>query len=100
MTLRRVLVELNVTEQRFRAVSEVQAGSPVTEVADRFGVSRRAAHQWLRWYAAEGLEVQWRSATMGVRESWPPSAGPRRYRRQLSPRHGRRCGGEPFAGCG
>jgi hypothetical protein len=37
-----VLVELNVTEQRYRAVLQVQAGVPVTEVADAFGVSRIA----------------------------------------------------------
>jgi hypothetical protein len=42
-----VLVELNVTEQRYRAVLEVQAGVPVTEVADRFGVSRQAVHRWV-----------------------------------------------------
>jgi len=37
-----VLVELTVTEQRYRAVLEVQAGVPVTDVAERFGVSRQA----------------------------------------------------------
>jgi hypothetical protein len=31
-----------MTEQRYRAVLEVQAGVPVTEVAERFGVSRQA----------------------------------------------------------
>jgi len=40
VTLRRVLVELAMTEQRYRAVLEVQAGVPVTEVAERFGVTR------------------------------------------------------------
>jgi transposase len=35
-----VLVELTVTERRYRAVLEVQAGVSVTEVAERFGVSR------------------------------------------------------------
>ncbi len=47
---------MNVTEQRYRAVLEVRAGSPVTDVADRFGVSRQAVHRWLRWYAEEGLD--------------------------------------------
>jgi transposase InsO family protein len=51
-----VLVELNVTEQRYRAVLEVQAGAPVTEVAERFGVSRQAVHRWVRWYRDEGLD--------------------------------------------
>lgn len=45
-----------MTEQRYRAVLEVRAGLAVTEVADRFGVSRQAVHRWLRWYAAEGLD--------------------------------------------
>ena len=55
MTLRQVLVELTVTEQRYRAVLEVQAGVPVTEVAERFGVSRQAVHRWVGWYRGEGL---------------------------------------------
>jgi transposase InsO family protein len=56
VTLRRVLVELSVTEQRYRAVLEVQAGVPVTEVAERFGVSRQAVHRWIGWYREEGLD--------------------------------------------
>ncbi|MER6590889.1 IS481 family transposase [Micromonospora purpureochromogenes] len=47
---------MSVTEQRYRAVLEVQAGLAVSEVADRFGVSRQAVHRWLRWYAEEGLD--------------------------------------------
>jgi transposase InsO family protein len=50
-----VLVELTMTEQWYRAVLEVQAGVPVTEVAERFGVSRQAVHRWIRWYRDEGL---------------------------------------------
>jgi hypothetical protein len=46
----RVLVELTMTEQRYRAVLEVEAGVPVTEVAERFGVSRQAVHRWIGWY--------------------------------------------------
>ena len=38
-----------MTEQRYRAVLEVQAGVPVVEVAERFGVSRQAVHRWVRW---------------------------------------------------
>ena len=45
-----------MTEQRYRAVLEVRAGVPVTEVAERFGVSRQAVHRWRRWYEAEGLD--------------------------------------------
>ena len=36
-----MLWELSVTEQRYRAVLEVLAGVPVTEVAERYGVSRQ-----------------------------------------------------------
>jgi transposase len=49
-----MLWELSVTEQRYRAVLEVIAGVPVTEVADRYGVSRQSVHAWLRRYRAEG----------------------------------------------
>ncbi|GAA1767610.1 hypothetical protein GCM10009681_43350 [Luedemannella helvata] len=45
-----------MTEQRYRAVLEVQAGIPVTEVAERFGVSRQAVHRWVGWYRDEGLD--------------------------------------------
>src|SRR3954468_6870569 len=45
-----------MTEQRYRAVLEVQAGVLVTEVAERFGVSRQAVHRWIGWYRDEGLE--------------------------------------------
>lgn len=44
-----------MTEQRYRAVLEVEAGVPVTEVAERFGVSRQAVHRWVGWYRDEGL---------------------------------------------
>ena len=53
--LRRVLVELSVVEQRYRAVLEVLAGSSKTAMAERFGVSRQAVHRWLGWYAESGL---------------------------------------------
>jgi transposase len=51
-----VLVELTITEQRYRAVLEVQAGVPAVEVSERFGVSRQAVHRWVRWYRDEGLD--------------------------------------------
>src|ERR1700730_15579686 len=47
--------ELSVVEQRYRAVLEVLAGVTVTEVAERYGVSRQSVHSWLRRYRAEGL---------------------------------------------
>jgi transposase InsO family protein len=49
-----MLWELSVTEQRYRAVLEVLAGVPVSEVADRYGVSRQSVHAWLRHYRDEG----------------------------------------------
>jgi transposase len=49
-----MLWELSVTGQRYRAVLEVITGVPVTEVADRYGVSRQSVHAWLRRYRAEG----------------------------------------------
>jgi transposase len=55
VTLRRVLVEISVTEQRYQAVLDVHAGSTVTDVAARLGVSRQAVHRWLTWYQQEGL---------------------------------------------
>jgi transposase len=45
-----------MTEQRYRAVLEVRAGIPVTEVAERFGVSHQAVHRWISWYRDEGLD--------------------------------------------
>ncbi|WP_373688230.1 IS481 family transposase [Actinoplanes aureus] len=46
---------MSVTEQRYQAVLDVRAGSTVTDVATRFGVSRQAVHRWLAWYEQEGL---------------------------------------------
>ena len=49
------LVEVSVVEQRYRAVLEVRAGVPVTEVAARSGVSRQSVHAWIRRYEQAGL---------------------------------------------
>src|ERR1700744_2384498 len=43
-----------MAEQRYRAVLEVLAGVPVTEVAGRYGVSRQSVQTWLRRYRDEG----------------------------------------------
>ncbi len=43
-----------MVEQRYRAVFEVTADVPVTEVAERYGVSRQSVHAWLRRYRDEG----------------------------------------------
>jgi transposase InsO family protein len=50
-----VLWELSVVEQRYTAITEVLGGMPVTEVAERYGVSRQSVHAWLRRYQAGGL---------------------------------------------
>jgi transposase InsO family protein len=50
-----VLAELGVVEQRYRAVLEVlEDGTPVTEVARRYGVARQTVHEWLARYANDG----------------------------------------------
>jgi transposase InsO family protein len=46
---------LSVMEQRYHAVMEVISGAPVTEVAQRYGVSRQAVDVWLGKYQKEGL---------------------------------------------
>ncbi|WP_371364869.1 IS481 family transposase [Jatrophihabitans sp. GAS493] len=46
---------MSVVEQRYHAVMEVLAGSPVTEVAARYGVSRKSVHSWLNRYGESGL---------------------------------------------
>ncbi|MFI1735323.1 helix-turn-helix domain-containing protein [Streptomyces acidicola] len=41
-----------LVEQRYRAVLEVLDGSPVSEVAVRYGVSRQAIYTWKSKYEA------------------------------------------------
>ena len=48
-------MELNLVEQRYRAVIDVLDGMSVTDVAQRNGVSRQSVHTWLRRYANGGL---------------------------------------------
>jgi transposase-like protein len=51
-----VLVELGVVEQRYDAVKEVlDGGGTVTEVAERYGVTRQSLHNWLRRYRERGM---------------------------------------------
>ena len=51
-----MLKELSKVEQRYQAVMCVQVdGLLVTEVAEKFGVSRQTAHARLRPYEAGGL---------------------------------------------
>src|SRR5215467_10360807 len=50
-----MLRELNVVEQRYRAVLEVLSGIPVIEVAERYGVVRQTVHRWVSRYQAGGI---------------------------------------------
>ncbi|MEU6190782.1 IS481 family transposase [Nocardia sp. NPDC047038] len=45
-----------MVEHRFRAVVEVLDGSPVAEVARRYGTSRQSVHAWLRRFREGGRE--------------------------------------------
>ncbi|MFF3159058.1 IS481 family transposase [Streptomyces sp. NPDC057910] len=45
-----------LVEQRYRAVLEVLDGSPVSEVAVRYGVSRQTIYTWKSKYDSGGLE--------------------------------------------
>ena len=47
-----MLLDVAIVEQRQQAVLEATRGLPVTEVARRYGVTRRSVHRWLRRYAA------------------------------------------------
>ena len=50
-----MLVELGVVEQRYDSVKEVLEGrGTVTEVAERYGVTRQSLHNWLRRYRERG----------------------------------------------
>ncbi|HYY17955.1 MAG TPA: helix-turn-helix domain-containing protein [Streptosporangiaceae bacterium] len=44
-----------MAEYRYRAVREVLGGSPIGEVAERFGTSRRSLHAWRRRFEAESV---------------------------------------------
>ncbi len=46
-----------MSEQRYQAVlAVIKDGETVTDVAARFGVSRKTVHQWLSRYEVDGLE--------------------------------------------
>jgi transposase len=46
---------MSIVERQYQAVLAVLAGDPVTEVAEKVGVSRQSVHNWLRRYADEEL---------------------------------------------
>src|SRR4051794_19423264 len=45
-----------MTEQRLSRCVGSRGRAPVTEVAERFGVSRQAVHRWIGWYRDAGLD--------------------------------------------
>jgi transposase InsO family protein len=69
-----MLRELNVVEQRYRAVLEVLDGTPVTEVADRFGVSRQTVHRWVARYRESGIDGLADRSHAPVAHPWGVSA--------------------------
>jgi transposase len=44
-----------LVEYRYRAVREVLGGSPIGEVAARYGTSRQSLHAWRRRFELEGM---------------------------------------------
>ncbi|MER5183235.1 helix-turn-helix domain-containing protein [Streptomyces sp. NPDC002896] len=44
-----------LAEYRYRAVREVLGGSPIGEVAARYGTSRQTLHTWRRRFEQEGM---------------------------------------------
>ena len=74
-----MLWERSVTEQRYNAVLEVlEAGLPVTEVADRYGVSRQSVHTWVNRFRAgwRGWLIV-RIGPTGARTNSSPRSRPR-----------------------
>lgn len=74
-----MLVELSVVEQRYHAVMEVLSGGiPVVEVAERYGVSRKVVHAWLRRYRQDGLPglTDRSHRPQPIMKSTPPTAHP------------------------
>lgn len=45
-----------LTEYRYRAVCEVLGGSPIGEVAVRYGTSRQSLHTWKKRFEQEGMK--------------------------------------------
>jgi hypothetical protein len=71
-----MLWELSVAEQRYRAVLEADAGVRVTEVAERYGVSRQSVPAWLVRYRQEGSPGLGDRSHRGVQANFGQSRGP------------------------
>jgi transposase-like protein len=70
-----MLRELNVVEQRYQAVLEVLDDIPVTEVAERFGVTRQTVHRWVARYRESGLAGLAGRSHVPKAHPWQLSAG-------------------------
>ena len=65
-----MLMELSVMEQRYQAVlAVVRDGWTVTDVAEKWGVSRQSVHAWLARYRDGGLEALTVASTEGLSAS-------------------------------
>jgi transposase len=76
-----MLRELNVVEQRYRAVLEVLSAIPVFEVAERYGVVRQTVHRWVSRYQAEGIAGLADRLTVPTRRSGIRGRHPLRWKR-------------------
>jgi hypothetical protein len=73
-----MLWELSVAEQRYCAVLEAGAGVRVTEVAERYGVSRQSVPAWLVRYQQEGSPGLGTAVTVAFRPTLVNPAALRR----------------------
>src|SRR5438046_1033865 len=87
-------MELSKMEQRYQAVMAVQVGGlTVTEVADKFGVSRQPVHEWLRRCERAGWRRGGEGGGGAGRGGGPGGGGGGRSRRPPQQR-GRRAGAD------
>ena len=76
-----MLWESNKMEQRYGAVlGVIRDGFMVTEVAQKFGVSRQSVHSWWQRYEAGGLDAL---AEQSSRPATSPTGARSGYRRRL-----------------
>jgi hypothetical protein len=68
-----MLRELKVIEQRYRAVLEVLDGTPVTEVAERFGVTRRVSVRGAIMIGCQRIQVGLPHAGKTAEVPWNPT---------------------------
>jgi len=64
-----------LAEYRYRAVREVLEGSPIGEVAHRYGTSRQLLDAWRKRFLAEGLPGPDGPVTAAEVQSAPDTGG-------------------------